>query len=72
MNLLSLILIAMALVVAACVFYVAWQFSSGDFETRRERQAVEQLARRGSGQEEPSTDKEEPGKSKESKDSPGS
>ena len=27
-NLLSLILIAMALIVAGCIFYVAWEFSS--------------------------------------------
>lgn len=33
MNLLSLILVAMALIVAGCVFYVAWEFSSGDFES---------------------------------------
>ena len=32
MNLLSLILIAMALIVGACVFYVAWELSSGKFE----------------------------------------
>ena len=32
MNLLSLILIAMAIIVAGCVFYVAWEFSSGKFE----------------------------------------
>ncbi len=35
MNLLSLILVTMALVVAGCVFYVAWQFSSGEFESRQ-------------------------------------
>ncbi|MBT5220729.1 MAG: hypothetical protein HOI35_07845 [Woeseia sp.] len=34
MNLLSLILIAMALIVCGCVFYVAWQFSSGEFEAK--------------------------------------
>jgi len=28
MNLLALILIAMAIIVSACVFYVAWEFSS--------------------------------------------
>lgn len=33
MNLLSLILVAMAIIVAGCVFYVAWQFSSGEFES---------------------------------------
>jgi hypothetical protein len=32
MNLLSLILIAMAVFAAICIFYVAWQFSSGRFE----------------------------------------
>jgi hypothetical protein len=32
MNLLSLILIAMAIIVAGCVFYVAWELSSGKFE----------------------------------------
>jgi len=30
MNLLSLILIALAIIVSACVFYVAWEFSSDD------------------------------------------
>jgi len=33
MNLLSLILVAMALIVAGCVFYVAWEFSSGELES---------------------------------------
>lgn len=33
MNLLSLILVAMALIVAGCVFYVAWEFSSGEFDS---------------------------------------
>jgi len=32
MNLLSLILIALAVIVSGCVFYVAWEFSSGKFE----------------------------------------
>ncbi len=32
MNLLSLILIAMGLLVGVCVFYVAWQLSSGDWD----------------------------------------
>lgn len=32
MNLLSLILIGMAIIVAGCIFYVAWEFSSGKFE----------------------------------------
>ena len=35
MNLLSLILIAMALIVGACVFYVAWELSSEDFHERK-------------------------------------
>ena len=35
MNLLSLILVAMAIIVAGCVFYVAWEFSSGEFESRQ-------------------------------------
>jgi flagellar basal body-associated protein FliL len=34
MNLLSLILVAMAIIAAACVFYVAWEFSSGKFDVR--------------------------------------
>ena len=55
MNLLSLILIAMALIVGACVFYVAWELSSGEFETRAHAEMK----------------KKEPGESKESKDSPG-
>jgi hypothetical protein len=55
MNLLSLILIAMALIVGACVFYVAWELSSGKYE----------IGPRAGGE------KEEPGESKESKDSPG-
>jgi len=29
MNLLMIILVLMAIVVSACVFYVAWEFSSG-------------------------------------------
>ena len=32
MNLLSLILIFLALVVAGCVFYVAWQLSAGKWD----------------------------------------
>jgi len=44
-------LIFMALVVVGCVFYVAWQLSSGTWDP---------------------ADEEEPGESKESKDSPGS
>ncbi|MDP6994481.1 MAG: hypothetical protein QGF87_08985 [Woeseiaceae bacterium] len=33
MNLLSLILIAMAIIVGGCVFYVAWELSSGRYES---------------------------------------
>ena len=55
MNLLSLILIAMALIAGGCVFYIAWQLSSGDFEFDQNS----------------ASEKEEPGESKESKDSPG-
>ena len=54
MNLLSLILIAMALIVGACVFYVAWEISSGEFETRAQAEM----------------EKKEPGESKESGDPP--
>jgi len=32
MNLLSLILIAMGIIVGLCVFYVAWELSSGKYE----------------------------------------
>jgi hypothetical protein len=56
MNLLSLILIAMALIVGGCVFYVAWELSSGEFEFDQDSVP----------------EKEEPGESKESKDPPGS
>jgi formate hydrogenlyase subunit 4 len=55
MNLLSLILITMALIVGACVFYVAWELSSGKYEISTSAAA----------------EKEEPDESKESKDSPG-
>jgi len=41
MNLLALLLILMALIVAACVFYVAWEFSSGKFEERMEKKPGE-------------------------------
>ncbi len=50
MNLLSLILIAMAVIVAGCVFYVAWQMTSGDFEANHAKLEA----------------KKEPGESKES------
>ena len=56
MNLLSLILIAMARIVGGCVFYVAWELSSGAFEFDQDH----------------APEKEEPGESKESKDPPGS
>lgn len=56
MNLLSLILIAMALIVGACVFYVAWELSSGEFEK--------------SFTSRPAGKAEGPGESKESEDSP--
>ncbi|MDH5345069.1 MAG: hypothetical protein OEW59_04835 [Gammaproteobacteria bacterium] len=55
MNLLSLILIAMALIVGACVFYVAWELSSGKFDTHRHLPSGE----------------EGPGESKASNDPPG-
>lgn len=55
MNLLSLILITMALIVGACVFYVAWELSSGNYEI---------------GGDPPDGQKEGPGESKESEDSP--
>ena len=32
MNLLSLILIAMGIIVGLCVFYAAWELSSGRYE----------------------------------------
>jgi hypothetical protein len=41
MNLLSLILIAMALIVAGCVFYVAWEISSGKLETQTKKEPGE-------------------------------
>ena len=66
MNLLSLILIVMALIVGACVFSVAWELSSGDFESGLQKRAVEsQNLAAGS------LAKEEPGESKESENSPG-
>lgn len=57
MNLLSLILIAMALIVGGCVFYVAWELSSGEFEAGRQAYDAK---------------KKEPDESKESSNSPGS
>ena len=41
MNLLMLILIAMGLIVGGCVFYVAWELSSGDFEHKWQKNIVE-------------------------------
>jgi len=35
MNLLSLILIGMAIIVGLCVFYVAWELSSGKLESEQ-------------------------------------
>jgi len=32
MNILSIVLVLMALIVGGCVFYVAWELSSGKFE----------------------------------------
>ena len=55
MNLLMLILITMALIVGGCVFYVAWELSSGKYEIESAA-ALRQ--------------KEGPGESKESEDSP--
>ena len=40
MNLLMIILILMALIVGACVFYAAWQLSSGEFEHKFQKAAV--------------------------------
>lgn len=58
MNLLSLILVLMAIIVSGCVFYVAWELSSGRSE---EEETTEDTTDEG----------KEPGESKESKDSPG-
>lgn len=55
MSLLSLILIAMALIVGACVFYVAWELSSDKLDSRQESVAEQ---------------KKGPDESKESKDPP--
>ena len=41
MNLLMLILIAMGLIVGGCVFYVAWELSSGDFEHKWQKKYIE-------------------------------
>ena len=61
MNLLSLILIVMALIVGGCVFYVAWELSSGEFESGAQKKALEaQQLSAGAVQ------KEEPGEPKES------
>ena len=61
MNLLSLILIAMALIVGGCVFYVAWELSSGEFESRMQQKALE--AQQAAAEVDA---KKEPGESKES------
>ncbi len=57
MNLLSLIRIAMALIAGVCVFYVAWELSSGRHEP---------------GGNPAESEEKEPGESKESNNSPGS
>jgi hypothetical protein len=60
MNLLSLILIVMALIVGGCVFYVAWELSSGEFESGTQKKALEsqQLAAGAVKKEEPGEPKE--------------
>ncbi len=45
MNLLMIILIMMGLIVGACVFYVAWQLSSGEFEHKFQKAAVDEQNR---------------------------
>ena len=42
MNLLMIILIVMALIVGVCVFYAAWQLSSGEFEHKFQKAAVDE------------------------------
>lgn len=56
MNLLSLILIALALIVVVCVFYVAWELSSGHYDVP----------------DKDVPNKKEPGEEEESKGSPDS
>jgi len=41
MNLLSLILIALALIVVVCVFYVAWELSSDDLHSANKKEPGE-------------------------------
>jgi len=41
MNILSIILVIMALIVGLCVFYVAWKLSSGEFETGKKKEPGE-------------------------------
>ena len=41
MNLLSLIIIAMAIIVAGCVFYVAWEFTSEKTEAGTKKEPDE-------------------------------
>lgn len=45
MNLLMIILIMMGLIVGACVFYAAWQLSSGEFEHKFQKAAVDEQRR---------------------------
>jgi len=41
MNLLSLILIGLALIVVICVFYVAWELSSDDLHSAKKKEPGE-------------------------------
>jgi hypothetical protein len=41
MNLLAIILVAMALIVGGCVFYVAWELSSGKFDPDEKKEPGE-------------------------------
>ncbi len=41
MNLLSLILIGLALIVVVCVFYVAWQLSSEELHAPKKKEPGE-------------------------------
>ena len=66
MNLLQLILISFGIIVGVCVFYVAWEISSGSWGPD-DRGPVADPAENA-----PDPAKKEPGESKESKDPPGS
>jgi flagellar basal body-associated protein FliL len=48
MNLLAIILVAMALIVGACVFYVAWELSSGEHEPGKKKEPGETKESKGS------------------------